>query len=120
MGVDGRPIPLPRQHHEHHHHSTDGSRSSKSGPEVHPDRRRQSPVVGVFGRWGPVSAETVAAVGVANARATPPRPWLTDDEAAEYIRKTPRWMRRAAERHTISCSYAGRSRVWNVDDLDGY
>jgi hypothetical protein len=63
-----------------------------------------------------VSPQTVEAV----QRATPPRPWLDDYEAAEYVCKTPRWMRDQAERRTIPFHLSGRKRVWHVADLDAY
>jgi hypothetical protein len=63
-----------------------------------------------------VLPQTVEAIG----RATPPRPWLTDDEAAVYVCKTPRWIREQAERRAIPFHHAGRRRVWNVADLDAY
>jgi hypothetical protein len=53
-------------------------------------------------------------------RAVPSSPWLTDDEAAAYVCKTPRWMRRQAEQRVIDFAYSGRTRVWHVDDLDAY
>jgi hypothetical protein len=63
-----------------------------------------------------VSAELVEAM----RRVNPPRPWLDDHEAAEYVCKTPRWMRDQAERRAIPFHYAGRKRVWKVADLDAY
>lgn len=50
----------------------------------------------------------------------PPSPWLTPDEAAAYLRKSPRWMRRAVDERLLPFSRVGRSPVFHVEDLNEY
>ncbi len=63
-----------------------------------------------------VSALTEAAV----AKAMPPRPWLDEDEAADYLRKSRRWVRRAVAERTLPFHRSGRTIVFHVEDLDAY
>ncbi len=53
-------------------------------------------------------------------RTAPLRPWLDQDEAADYLRKSRRWVRRAIAERALPFSRSGRTVVFHVEDLDAY
>ena len=66
--------------------------------------------------WSVMSARLAEAV----ERANPPRPWLSEPEAAEYVCKSPRWLRRERAKGTLPYSTVGRTPVYNREDLDAF
>lgn len=52
--------------------------------------------------------------------ALPPRPCLTEAETAAYLRKSPRWVRRAKDAGVLPFTRSGRTVLYYVEDLDAY
>jgi excisionase family DNA binding protein len=49
---------------------------------------------------------------------TPPSPWLTVSEAADYLRTSERTVQRLVTRHRVCSATIGRRRLLHRDDLD--
>ncbi len=68
-----------------------------------------------------MSAQSVRSLPeAAGLRIAPSRPWLDQNEAADYLRKSPRWVRRAIAERVLPFHRSGRTVVFHVEDLDAY
>lgn len=68
---------------------------------------------------GVQSAGVLPKATAGTAGAVPRRP-LTEAEAADYLRKSQRWVRRAKDAGVLPFTRSGRTVLYFVDDLDAY
>ncbi len=59
-------------------------------------------------------------LSVTTQRATLASPWLTVEEAADYLRVTPRWIRRKVTERELVGRKVGKYRRFRVEELDAY
>ncbi len=59
-------------------------------------------------------------LSVTTQRATLASPWLTVEEAADYLRVTPRWIRRKVSDRELVGHKVGKFRRFRVEELDAF